>query len=166
MKFKYSIVLFAVLCLSCMQAREIISINKNRSGGVMYKIKEIYNHELFDIIYAQKNDSLFKIISLRDTIFSNMKPLEVGRKYQLGLIQIYPDYNNERTRVEAKDSCLMSVEKRSHFSLYSATNLNGAFLSVTNKDSAEVINKFSIHKILGDAVQRNKNSFLTILYLE
>ena len=134
---------------------------------MMYKIKETYNHEFFDIIYAQKNDSIFKIISIRnDTVTQNLKPLEVGKKYQLDLIRIYPDYNNEKTKIGAKDSCLMGIEKKSHFSLYSATNLNGLYLSETSKDITEVVSKFSIYAVLGDAVQRNKNASLTVLYLK
>jgi hypothetical protein len=166
MKPKYSIILVIMFCLSCSQVKHIFSIDKNGEKVVMYKIKETYNHELFDIIYAQKNDSLFKIISLRDTTISNLKPLEVGKKYQLDLILIYPDYNNEKTKIGAKDSCLMSIEKKSHFSLYSATNLNGLFLSESSKDITEVVSKFSIYAVLGDAVQRNKNASLTILYLK
>lgn len=166
MKAKYSIILVALFCLSCLQAKNIVPVDKNRGKVVMYKIKEIYNYELFDIIYAQKNDSLFKIISLRDSTTSNLKPLEVGKKYQLDLILIYPDYNNEETKIGAKDSCLMSIEKKSHFSLYSTTNLNGSFLSETNKDITNIVSKFSIHAILGDAVQKNKKASLTILYFK
>ncbi|MCL2652029.1 MAG: hypothetical protein FWD60_13540 [Candidatus Azobacteroides sp.] len=166
MKTKYSIILFIIICLGCSQTKHILSINKNRENDVMYKIKETYNHELFDIIYAQRNDSLFKIISLRDTIMPKLKPLEVGKKYQLDLIRIYPDYNNEKTKIGVKDSCLMGIEKKSHFSLYSATNLNGLFLSETSKDITELVNKFSVYAILGDAVQRNKNASLTVLYLK
>jgi len=166
MKIKYSIILSVIICLSCSQAKHILSIDKSEPEAVMYKIKETYDHELFDIIYAQKGDSLFKIISLRDTIMSNLEPLEVGKKYKLDLIRIYPDYNNEKTKIGAKDSCLMGIEKKYHFSLYSATNLNGLFLSETSKDITEVVSKFSIYPILGDAVQRNKNASLTVLYLK
>lgn len=166
MKIKYLIILFVVICLSCSQTKQIISSDRMGSEDGMYKIKETYNHELFDIIYAQKNDSLFKIISLRDSIMPNLKPIEVGKKYQLDLVRIYPDYENKKTQIGAKDSCLMSIEKKSHFSLYSATNLNGLFLLETNKDITEVISKFDVYAILGDAVQRNKNASLTILYLK
>lgn len=166
MKIKYSIILFVIISLSCSQTKHINSIDKNGSEAIMYKIKETYNYELFDIIYAQKNDSVFKIISLKDTIISNLKPLEIGKKYLLDLVRIYPDYNNEKTKIGAKDSCLMSIEKKSHFSLSYATNLNGLFLSEPSKDITEVVNKFSIYAILGDAVQINKNSSLTVLYIK
>jgi len=167
MKTKCSIILFIIICLSCSQTKHILSVDKNRENNMMYKIKETYNHEFFDIIYAQKNDSIFKIISIRnDTVTQNLKPLEVGKKYQLDLIRIYPDYNNEKTKIGAKDSCLMGIEKKSHFSLYSATNLNGLYLSETSKDITEVVSKFSIYAVLGDAVQRNKNASLTVLYLK
>lgn len=158
--------LFTMIFLSCSSTNHSTSFNQKDSKYLMYKIKEIYNHELFDIIYAQKSDSTFKIISLRDTIIPSTKPLEVGKKYQLDLVQIYPDFDNEKTKVGAKDSCLMGIEKHTHFSLYSATNLNGMFLSENDKDATEVLNKFCVYEILGDAVQRNKNSTLTVLYLK
>ena len=168
MKIKYSIIFLLgiiYICIACSQTKHIFSKDKNEPD-MMYKIKETYNHELFDIIYAQKNDSLFKIISLRDTIMSDLKPLEIGKKYPLNLIRIYPDYNNEPTKIGAKDSCLMGVEKKSHFSLYSATNLNGLFLSETNKNIMEIVNKFSVYPVLGDAALKNKNAHLTVLYLK
>jgi hypothetical protein len=166
MKTKYFAILLVIFCLSCSQTKHIVSVGGKTEKEVMYKIKQIENHELFDFVYAQKNDSLFKIISLRDTTIPNLIPLEVGKKYQLGLIRIYPDDDNKKTKIGTRDSCLVSIEKKSHYSLYSATNLNGLFLSETNKDITEVVSKFSIYAVLGDAVQRNKNAFLTVLYLK
>ncbi len=156
MKIQYLIILFLIACLSCSQTRDILSFDKKKSENKMYKIKETYTHELFDIIYAQKNDSLFKIISPRDNTIniSDLKPLEIGQKYQLDLICIYPNYDNEKTKIGAKDSCLMGIEKKSHFSLYSTTNLNGLYLLEVNKTITEIVNKFSIYTILGDAVQK------------
>lgn len=168
MKIKYLIICFLIvcICLSCSQTKRIFSINRNASEDVIYKIKEIYTRDLFDIIYAQKNDSLFKIISLKDTIMPNLPSLEVGKKYKLDLIQIYPDFNNEKTKLGATDSCLIGIEKRSYWSLYSATNLNGSFLLDTSKGIEEVISKFSIYAILGDAVHKNKNGSLIIVYFK
>ena len=161
MKSRLLFCIVVIAYLSCSQTKHVLSTDN------MYKIKETYSHELFDIIYAQKGDSLFKVISLRDTMnMSNLKPLEVGKKYQLDLIRIYPDYNNENTKIGAKDSCLMGIERKSHFSLYSVTNLNGLYLSEISKDITEVVSKFSIYAVLGDAVQRNKNASLTVLYLK
>lgn len=164
MKINYLLVLFGIICFSCSQTKYLGGNNKD----IGYIIKEVFQHELFDIIYAQKNDSLFKIISPRDTIvtMSNSKPLAVGQKYQLDLIQIYPDYNNEKTKIGAIDSCIMSIEKKFHFRLYSATNLNGLFLLEISKDNTEVMNRMSIYDILGDAVQRNRKAFLTVMYLK
>ena len=168
MKTKYSIVLFVIIWLSCSQTKYIGSIDKNAEQNTLYKIKKIVDYGLFDVIYAQKNDSLFKIISLSDTIISNLKPLEVGEKYSLDLMRIYPNPIIQKTVQDAKigaiDSCFMSIEKKAHNNLYFAVNLNGLFLSENNRDTTEIMNKFSIYTIFCDACKNNK--FLLRLYLK
>jgi hypothetical protein len=168
MKIKYFVILFVLFCLSCSQTKYFVSTDeRNEKDGVMYKIRQIENYGLFDLIYAQKNDSLFKIISLSDTI-SKLQPLIIGERYQLDLIQIYPNSAIEKTvsdaKIGARDSCFMSIEKKSHNSLYFATNLNGSFLSENSKGITAVTSKFSIYTIFCDACKNNK--FLLRLYLK
>lgn len=172
MKAIYLIILIIVISfISCSQTKHIVlteSSIKQIVPFVPYKIKRITNYcELFDIIDAQRNDTIFRIISLKDTISTNIKLLEVGKKYHLDLIQIYPNPITEQgvgnAKIGAIDSFFIDFQKKC-FRLHIAANLNGAFLLENNKDHTELMNKFGIYTVFCDACKENR--FTVRLYIK
>jgi hypothetical protein len=169
MRTIYLIVLaVAIIFNSCSHTKHIVLTESIRNQNVPYKIKRIINYcELFDIVDAQKNDTIFRIISLKDTVSTNIKPLEVGKKYHLDLIQIYPNPIIEQgvgnVEIGAIDSFFIGFPKKCS-RLYVATNLNGSFLLENNKDSTVLMNKFGAYTIFCDACKKNK--FTVRLYIK
>jgi hypothetical protein len=169
MKTMYLIVLtVAITFISCSHTKYIVLTENSKEQITPYKIKRIIDYcELFDIIDAQRNDTVFRIISLKDTISTNVKLLEVGKRYHLDLIQIYPNPLTEQgvsnAEIGAIDGFFIGFPKKCS-RLHTATNLNGSFLLENNKDSTALMNKFSLYTIFCDACKKNK--FTIRLYIK
>ena len=102
----------------------------------LFKIKSIKDKREFYIIYAKRNDSLFKIVSKLEG-GANGEKIKVGRHYNLKLEKFFPldsifgiaiapnagirgfGYYGEKT---------VYIERKSHNSLYRAKNLKGLYL--------------------------------------
>ena len=169
MKTKYLIIFtVAITCISCFQTKHVVLSENRIEQAIPYKIKRIIDYcELFDIIDAQRNDTIFRIISLKDTIETDIKQIKVGKKYHLNLIQIYPNPIIEQgignAGVGAMDSFFINFPKKCS-RLYVVSNLNGSFLTEKNKNSIALKNKFGIYTIFCDACKKNK--FTVRLYIK
>lgn len=80
---KYIILSLLVSFISCAQASDIVLQHEN--SILLFKILKIRKKEPYYIIYAQRNDSVFKIISEKSGYGVDSKEIKVGGKYQLYL---------------------------------------------------------------------------------
>ena len=119
------------------------------------------------IIDVKKNDSIFRIISpKKDEGCSD--EIKIGRKYPLNLLRLYPNKFVQHKDNEAlnnpRDSCFMPISKKSHYSLYVASNLNGLCMSDNKNDTEELTNRFGIVTMFCDACKGDYR-FLLRLYM-
>lgn len=129
MKYYFFCVCF--LCVSCtLQRNTVFDANKND----FYKVNKIIEEQSYYIIYLQRNDSTFKIISDITNVLSNCKKIKIGEKYKLilnktapidsfGKISIIP--NLGVTGMEMPDGSIVTFEEKSHYSIYRTKNLIG-----------------------------------------
>ncbi|GHV36606.1 hypothetical protein FACS1894178_7990 [Bacteroidia bacterium] len=143
--------LFSILfyiTLSCTSAKKTVV----RYENALYKVKKIYNRPLYDLIYAEKNDSLYQIISFKDIVDTNNSTIEINKKYHLNLIKLYPNPITHRRAdsiwENAIDSITWFVYKKMHYCIYTATNLNGSVLLDNDKSNIEVLSKFRYCEII------------------
>lgn len=114
-----------------------LEIDKQHFG--YYKIKNVKKKKHFYIIYASKNDLLFKIISdkpQKKTKNNSDEKIKVGNTYFLELDILHPAsfYDEAGNRIPSmwnlgivptyKDRRI-NVGKKVHYSLYYALNLSG-----------------------------------------
>ena len=168
MKNKYFILLSIFICVSCVAKQQFAT---NPQPDNTYKIKSIESNDVIYIIHAKNNGHNFKIISLKDTINSDFETIKVGNKYQLDLMKIFPnDLINRglhRSRENAIDSCLVSIDKKTHFSLYVAQNLNGLNISNFRQSEETIIDRFSITSFVGGGgCNRGNCSFVQLFIRE
>ena len=127
------IFIITMLFVACSSAREINNPHINNGITSQVKIKKIKKHENDYIIYATRNDSIFKIVSnVNNMNASDMAKIKVGKSYNLDLKRFYPndslkgkhlDFNYEMARVFD-----IGIEKKCHYSLYYAKNLKGLYI--------------------------------------
>ena len=102
--------------------------------ATLFKIKSIQDKGKFYIIYAKRNDSLFKILS--DKVKANGKKIKVNHYYKLELKQIFPLDSifgiaiapNLGIRGFEYGGKTVYIEQKSHNSIYRAKNLKGLYL--------------------------------------
>jgi len=103
----------------------------------LYRISKIKNEKSFFVIYAQRNDSTFKIVSAKETGNLHCKKIKVKNKYNLELRKIFPldsimGYaiapNLGVVFTYGEENKIVHREKKSHFTIYHATNLKGLCL--------------------------------------
>ena len=135
---KYIKLLLLFVFISCISSKSFVSPDNSR----LYKIERIKNNKYEYIIYAHRNDSTFKIVSYKDTINSNCEKIKVGGEYNLMIKQIYPQDSLFgyalvgdilRIKPSSKDGKIIQPEKKSHYKIYMALNLEG--LCLINNDS-------------------------------
>lgn len=101
----------------------------------LFKIKSIKNKGEFYIIYAKRNDSLFKILSDLE-VKANGEKIKVNHYYKLELKQIFPRDSIFGIAIAPNAGIVgfdhggktIYKEKRSHNIVYDAKNLNGLYL--------------------------------------
>ena len=159
---KCFVLLSMFIWVSCASQQQFIS----KDNAMSYKIKKIENSHTLYFIYAQRNDTLFQIISLMDTVSSDFEAIKTGNKYQLDLIKIYPNdllrigYNGARQN--AKGSVFFCTDKKTHYSLYVATNLSGLNILDSQQSIENIIDRFCYVEIMPNHV-RTKRNFRNIL---
>ena len=102
--------------------------------ATLFKIKSIQDKGKFYIIYAKRNDSLFKILS--DKVKANGKKIKVNHYYKLELKKIFPRDSIFGIAIAPNAGIVgfdyggktIYKEKRSHNIVYDAKNLNGLYL--------------------------------------
>lgn len=121
-----------IACSSTMINR---SPHNNKELHTLYKIKKIKKEKSFFIIYAERNDSTFKILS--KVSFSNPIDCEIIKKgncYNLVLEKIFPSDSLFGIPVSPNlgikgysidNGQVVMLEEKSHNKIYSALNLNG-----------------------------------------
>lgn len=129
---KYYIILIVLLCASCSQTKNIVQGNQS----LLYRITKIKKEKSIFIIYAERNDSLFKIVSENNKKnILNCEEIRKGEYYNLKLDVIYPvEYypllgikgsGNFLDVVFTINNIAVPLEEKSHYKLYKAENLNG-----------------------------------------
>ncbi|NCC99667.1 MAG: hypothetical protein EOL95_08225 [Bacteroidia bacterium] len=138
--------LLVFICVSCTSLNQIVLLDKTA-----YTITKIKEHNSFYVIYAQRNDSIFKIISKKDTVSFYCETIKKGKEYNLDLLTFFPNDtilgmsvapNLGIRGVGLADGSIVEVEKKSHSHLYMATNLNGLCLSNTKNGKSKTIQTF------------------------
>ena len=124
-----------MVCLSCSFLKQTSMESASKSN--LFKIKRIDNYRKYHILFAERNDSIFKIITTKDTINTlNYEKFCVGRKYNLDLKVIFPTDSlfgikvmpNSGIKGIIMEDGIINVEKRSHYKLYEADNLKGLYI--------------------------------------
>lgn len=112
---------------------------ESSSKSNLFKIKRIDDYQNYSILYAERNDSIFKILSTKDTINTlNYEKICVGRKYNLDLKVIFPTDSlfgikvmpNSGIKGIIIEDGIINVEKRSHYKLYKSGNLKGLYIKL------------------------------------
>jgi len=148
--------------VSCSTTRTTLSDNRG------YKITKIENNDFLYIIDVTRNDSTFKVVSLKEDFEGTFEKIKTGGKYSLNLLQLYPNEVVESKDNEAKNnpknSCFISIDKKVHYRLYVASNLKGLSLS-SNSDTEDIMNRFGVYTIFCDAC-KDKDKFLFRLFVK
>ena len=85
MKFEFLfVILFLLLFFKCTTNKPLIFKNDN-----YFLVKKIDSLDNVYIIYIERNDSIFKIVSKRES--NNCKPIQVGKYYLFKLKSVFPD---------------------------------------------------------------------------
>lgn len=104
------------------------------NSATLFKIKSIKDKGEFYIIYAKRNDSLFKILS--DKVKANGKKIKVNHYYKLELKKIFPRDSIFGIAIAPNAGIVgfdyggktIYKEKKSHNKVYRAKNLKGLYL--------------------------------------
>ena len=159
------ILFFMFICVSCLPTKQFVSTD----NAISYKIKKIESNHIINYIHAQRNDTTFRIISIIDTIYSDFETIKIGNYYQLDLMKVYPNDLIEKGIDEAKlgaiDGCFLDTDKKTHYTLYVAKNLNGLSVSNNQQSEKDIVEKFSIYTIFCDACKK-KYKFSLGLYVK
>lgn len=133
--FLFTIGLF--ITYSAVNSRE--NCSRNRGIASQYVIKKIKRQKSFYVIYAERNDSTFKIVSnIVNTSISDCTKIKTGNMYSLDLEPIFPvdsllgkaiapDLGIKGFAVSA-DGEIVMLEKKAHNKIYRALNLNGLYI--------------------------------------
>jgi len=125
---KYFNVFLIIICLSC-------STIKTETHSNLYRIKKIEHYQNYYVVYAVRNDSIFKIVSNIDELKENIdqNKIYVGEKYSLNLQLIFPLDSLFGVKVMPNlgiqgigvKGGVVTIDKRTHYKLYKANNLSG-----------------------------------------
>jgi len=125
--------LILILPCACKQIQNIADV-KNGNVDNTYQIINIKEEKMVYIIYAQKNDSIFKIISEKTSPINACKEVKIGGLYMLDINEIFPldsllgnnlMPNLGIKALMLKDGSSVFIEESSHFKLYKSDDLNG-----------------------------------------
>lgn len=127
---KYLFVLLIFFCSSIGTAQVI-----REKPDYLLKINRVNDIKSYYIIYAQRNDSIFKIISKKQENTNNpCEKIEIGKSYLLNLKVIFPHDSIFGFKImnpldvrgmELEGGVSVIIEEESHCKIYEAENLNG-----------------------------------------
>lgn len=142
MRFNVKISCFIAIALalatvSCSSGRRLSRTVMNETS---FKIKEIFKGDKLFYITAERNDSVFEIISLIDTLRESTNPISEGDTVDLSLVWVY-NYGKRLFPIRYDDAKKESVWMRftkvndkCHNSLYVAKNLDGLDIVESEND--------------------------------
>ncbi|WP_455584679.1 hypothetical protein [Bacteroides sp.] len=126
-----------ILLILCWSYKGTAQITREKTPDYSLKINRINNIKSYYIIYAQRNDSVFKIVSRKqDNSNNSCKKIEVGKSYLLNLRVIFPLDSIWGFKImnplDVSDMVLeegvtIKIEKSSHYKIYESENLNGLY---------------------------------------
>jgi len=138
---KYFLLPAIFICVSCAH-KQFVPFDNNT-----YIVKSISCDDNVCFIEVQRTDSIFVVVSLVDSVNFGLIPIEVGKRYHLDLIKIYPNeaFRNNFDEAEKQNvsTRLFGANERTHNSLYVATNLNGLSPSDNQLSIEDIRNRFS-----------------------
>ena len=124
--------------VACSTVQDTQRFYREKESASLYKIMKIKDRKTYFILYAAHNDSTFKIIGDIDTsIAYRGEKVRVGQSYHLDLMKALPPDsllgmpvapNLGVKGISGRDGRIIRVEKRTHHTLYNATNLNGLYI--------------------------------------
>lgn len=125
------IFLLLIFFMSCTQIKNVPL--KNYESTQLFEILKIKENKSYYIVYAQRNDSLFKILSDKNKRDAALKEIRVKEKYVLELIRIFPTDTllglpvapNLGIKYILKDNTSIGIEGKFHNAIYRAKNLDG-----------------------------------------
>jgi len=130
MKIPLLLPLFFVACAS------IKPITDNTKTNTTYKVYKIDSINSYYLIYAKKNDSLFKIVSKKATP-NNDEKIKINKRYSFKLHSSLISFYIGKAFVNMKDlhiggfayddSTVITREKDLHYELYYADNIIGLY---------------------------------------
>ena len=126
MKYLLAIPLTLIFISSCLSTHNVGIFSQN-----LYRIKKIKEEKTLYVIYATKNDSIFKIISMKNDTIRNCNKIRTNKYYKIDLEQLLPvDHNYYASYLEISGMGFAGgvnvlVESKSHYALYLALNLDG-----------------------------------------
>lgn len=126
-----TILLLLFPLMTCAQIRYVPK--KDCEPTQLFEILKIKENKSYYIVYAQRNDSLFKILSDKNKRDAALKEIRVKEKYELELIRIFPTDTllglpvapNLGVKYMLKDSTSIGIEGEFHNAIYRAKNLDG-----------------------------------------
>lgn len=134
---KKIIILFVIgLFVACSAINRPGSCPENIEITTQYIIKKIKKQKSFYVIYAERNDSTFKIVSnIVNTSISDCKKIKIGNAYVLDLKTIFPldslfgkvispNLGVKGFTVNTDGKAVM-LEEKAHNKIYRALNLDG-----------------------------------------
>ena len=130
-----------LITVSCSSGRRLSRVGINETS---FKIKEISKNDKLFYITAERNDSVFEIISLIDTLRESTNPISEGDTVDLSLVWVY-NYGKRRFPIKSDFEeysvwmRLSIVDKKCHNSLYVAKNLDGLDIVESENDLYEHI---------------------------
>lgn len=131
---KFIFLLIVLFVVGCSIATSVTQ-DSTKEGTTPYRIKKIRKKGSTYIIHAERNDSIFKIVSLFDeTICTNCNRIKVNGKYILNLKQAFlldslfgmsvaPNLGIKG--IGLPGGKVLDIDKRTLNRIYCATNLNG-----------------------------------------
>ena len=123
--------IIAMAFIACSVTREINDSNKEIAS--QFKIKKINWFRNNYIIYAKRNDSLFKIVNdVKDMDVSYRDKIRVGKSYNIDLQKMHPLDSifgiPVMPNLGVRYVNYIEIEEKCHNVLYFAKNLNGLYI--------------------------------------
>lgn len=124
-----------LLLIACSSTRDISNHNVNRENASQFNIRKIKRIKNIYVIYATRNDSIFKILAggeNTESIDYHREKIRTGKYYSIDIEKLYPHDSiggeSAMLKLWIATSSGIKLEEKSHYSLYFAKNLNGLYI--------------------------------------
>ena len=133
-----AVIILSIVFFGCNTHKYVVTdellLQKNPNPYFISKIDSINN---FYVIYAKRNDSLFKIVSKKEAFLPRCNKIALNQSYPFDLTsmlsingeRIIPNVSvHEVAGLQLNDSTIIEFENESRRDLYSPSNLKGLCL--------------------------------------